>query len=402
MKKGFLFLMCFANVLNAGIPVWTFTPQTATSVVVSPSTSATVTYLVTNQSKITHSLVLEPITGVTQNTSGNHCKSPFVLRNLESCTLALNITGADLASDINDGPVVCQQGGIGLECYRPSYPNRLQVSFQNVDSVLTVSTSSLLLKASGNPRVVTITNGSTYSAYNVNYTISPSLPINTTITPANCGTIAPGGVCTLTISPGSTPSTVPTQPSGSSAVPSVITVSGSNTNTVQTNISVLTYANIVENGLIFYIDDSTLNTQSISGKVVGQAAAETQILWTSLINDIPGATSASDGISNTSAIVNSPDCSTNVNQCAAYYCRQIGAAWYLPAETELSGVYTQFCSVSGCTYGGFNFGSYYWSSTQSGSSIDARAVLFSNGSTADFQKNQVSSTPYTRCIRPFS
>ena len=174
MKKGFLFLMCFANISNAGIPVWKFTPQTATSVVVSPSTSATVKYLVTNQSRKTHSLVLKPISGVTQDTSGSNCKSPFVLGYLESCSLTLNISGANLAGDINDGPIVCQEGGIGLECYRPSYPDRLQVSFQNVDSVLTVSNTNLLLKAGGNARLINVTNGSTYPAYNVNYTISPS------------------------------------------------------------------------------------------------------------------------------------------------------------------------------------------------------------------------------------
>lgn len=185
MKKGILFLMCFANVSNAGIPVWTFAPQTATSVVVSPSTSTTVSYLLTNQSKKTHSLVLQPITGVTQNTSGNHCKSPVVLAYLESCSLTLNINGADLTSSINDGPIVCQQDGIGLQCYRPSVPDRLQISFQDVDSVLNVSTSNLLLKTGGNARMINITNSSSYAAFNVNYTISPALPTGTNVTPAN-------------------------------------------------------------------------------------------------------------------------------------------------------------------------------------------------------------------------
>jgi hypothetical protein len=240
MKKGFLCLMCLANVSNAAVPVWTFTPQTPTSVVVSPSTIATVKYLVTNQSKKTHRLVLQPISGVTQDTSGSNCKSPFALGYLQSCTLALNISGANLVTDINEGPNVCQEKGIGIECYRPSYPNRLQVSFQNVDSVLTVSSSNLLLKAGGIARVINIANSSSYSAYNVNYTTSPSLPAGTTILPASCGTIAPGGVCTLTITPGSSPSTTPVAPAGSAAVPSVVTVAGTNTNTVQSNISVLT------------------------------------------------------------------------------------------------------------------------------------------------------------------
>ncbi len=400
MKKGFLFLMCFANISNAGIPVWKFTPQTATSVVVSPSTSATVKYLVTNQSRKTHSLVLKPISGVTQDTSGSNCKSPFVLGYLESCSLTLNISGANLAGDINDGPIVCQEGGIGLECYRPSYPDRLQVSFQNVDSVLTVSSSNLLLKAGGIARVINITNGSTYPAYNVNYTISPSLPTGATISPASCGTISPGGVCTLTITPGSTPSTTPVDPGGSAAVPSVITLSGSNTNTVQSNISVLTIANIVENGLIFFIDDTTPNTQSITGKVVGQASNEgSTVTWMSQDNSFSDATSLTDGVANTNQIVSDTTYCPNTTSCAAKYCRSIGLEWYLPAINELQDIRTQLCPGGTCTYGGFTNSNYYWSSTNYNSGYQADSLFMP--STSIVAQTGWTTSLYKRCIRSF-
>jgi hypothetical protein len=98
------------------IPVWTFTPLTPTTISVPANGTATISYKVTNQSKITHSLLMTPITGITA--SGN-CSSPIVYH--DSCILNLLIRGGALEGNVVGGPILCQDGD-PLQCYRPS-PN---------------------------------------------------------------------------------------------------------------------------------------------------------------------------------------------------------------------------------------------------------------------------------------
>jgi len=66
---------------------------------------------------------MDQIQGVTQDTSGTYCKSPFTLASKESCVLKLNITQA-----VFGGPIICEQvpncPNCHLECYQPS-PNAL-------------------------------------------------------------------------------------------------------------------------------------------------------------------------------------------------------------------------------------------------------------------------------------
>lgn len=123
MKKGFLILVAAGNIVHAGIPVWTFTPLTPTSISIPSNGIAVVQYTITNQSKKTHRLVMDQIQGVTQDTSGSYCKSPFTLASKESCVLKLNITQA-----VYGGPIICEQipncTNCHLECYQPS-PNAL-------------------------------------------------------------------------------------------------------------------------------------------------------------------------------------------------------------------------------------------------------------------------------------
>ena len=122
---GSFFLMGMA--VYAGTPLWSFTPLTATTVSVPAGTTATIQYTVTNQSSLTHTLVMRPITGVTQITTLGNCPSPFTLAFHQSCTLTLQITGSELSGNISSGPVVCQQGS-SLQCYQPSVANSLNIS----------------------------------------------------------------------------------------------------------------------------------------------------------------------------------------------------------------------------------------------------------------------------------
>lgn len=122
-------LLSFSALLHAGSPVWTFTPLTATSISVPRNSTATVQYLVTNQSAKSHSLVMTPITSITQTTTGvGICSNPFTLSSKgSSCTLSLQVQGSQLTHSITDGPIVCEQGST-LQCYKPSPSNILNIN----------------------------------------------------------------------------------------------------------------------------------------------------------------------------------------------------------------------------------------------------------------------------------
>ena len=122
-------LFSLSALLHAGSPVWTFTPLTATSISVPANGIATIQYQVTNQSAKSHSLVMRPITGITQTTTGvGICSNPFTLPSKgSSCTLTLQVNGSQLTHSITDGPIVCEQGST-LQCYKPSPSNALNIN----------------------------------------------------------------------------------------------------------------------------------------------------------------------------------------------------------------------------------------------------------------------------------
>lgn len=118
----------FTLISYAGMPLWTFTPDPyyPATVQVSSASSATIKYLITNQSRRTHTLAMQAIAGITQMTSAGNCPNPFTLGYQQSCTLSLLVNGGALTSNIIGGPVVCQQGST-LECYQPGSPNGLNI-----------------------------------------------------------------------------------------------------------------------------------------------------------------------------------------------------------------------------------------------------------------------------------
>jgi hypothetical protein len=231
-----------------------------------------------------------------------------------------------------------------------------------VDAVLSISTNDLVLARNGTfapqngttpavaskARTLTITNTSNFMASNVTYTISPALPTGTTISPSSCGNINHLGTCTLTITPGFIPSTAaPNLPT-----PSVITVSGVNTNKQQANITILTYANNYQGGYVYSMDDSPLPGNSIEGKVSSVTPVSTSSAssfpWDSLqsciINGIcpsvPG-TSLTDGQNNTTLITTALETQGALpNTFAASVCASSSSGghtdWYLPAICEMS------------------------------------------------------------------
>jgi len=128
MNKWILALLAFSSTIHADRPVWIFTPLTPTTISVPSYGAGTIQYTVTNQSRKTHTLVMNSIQGITQDTSGFFCKVPFTLGYEESCTLKLNITGRQLTGNVYGGPWVCDQASQGLQCYQPSANNALNIS----------------------------------------------------------------------------------------------------------------------------------------------------------------------------------------------------------------------------------------------------------------------------------
>ena len=275
---------------EAGSPLWTFTPLTPTRLSVPSNSTATVQYRVTNQSPAPHTLMMVPITGITQITTAGNCPNPFTLTGGNpSCTLTLLVTGSALNADINGGPKVCQQGPDGnpspLQCYQPSQTYGLSILVAapvSLSTTISASVATLAVKTSGVARTITITNTGAFTASSVTYSPSPALPAGTTITPANCGNIAPAGTCVLTITPGATPSAAAYD---TNPTPITLSVEGTNTNSLTPTLNIVTLASVYQSGFIYSIDDTTPATGSIGGKVAAvtdQAAAYPDgIIWSS-------------------------------------------------------------------------------------------------------------------------
>jgi hypothetical protein len=219
------------SVANAGTPLWTFEALTPTTVAVPFNAIASVQYRVTNQSNRSHTLVMQSIPGVLQVTSGaGVCSNPFVLAGHASCTLSLQIIGSELNRPISDGPIICQQGGLTNQCYRPAAAEILQITqTPSADTNIAVSGSPLSLIAGGPTGSLIITNmSSDITATNItsNFT-GTALEGLVTETGNTCASVAPNSSCTLTYTPGNTDVSLTS-----------FTIKGDNTNSVTAQIGI--------------------------------------------------------------------------------------------------------------------------------------------------------------------
>lgn len=197
-----------AGFAQAGRPLWTLTPLTATTLSVPSNDTATVQYQITNQSTRTHTLSMQSIRGITQVTSGlGVCGNPFILTGHTSCTLFLQVNGSQLTQPISDGPIVCEQGST-LQCYRPARANTLAITQAPAitDATITVTDSPLTLTTNGPTGTLIINNTSLLvTATNItsNFT-NTALDGYVTQTANTCESIPPQASCTLTYTPGAT------------------------------------------------------------------------------------------------------------------------------------------------------------------------------------------------------
>ena len=134
-----------------------------------------------------------------------------------------------------------------------------------------------------------------------------------------------------------------------------------------------------------YVDDVKAVFFTFNGSVRAMSADEEAGLDYGYQGTTTGASSTTDGVSNTDKIASrSP---------AASWCRTKGSAWYLPAKDELvtiynnrSGLNSALTLAGGTQLEGSIAVSYYWSSTES-SAYNSYYVYFLNGSIISDYKN---------------
>lgn len=478
----------------AGTPLWTFTPLTPTSISVPGNGTATVSYQVTNQSPLPHTLVMTPIRGVTQIVAGvGLCGNPFTLSTQgASCTLMLQINGSQIINGFTNGPQVCQRGS-SLQCYRPSVDDILNINVlpvpseeftvggtvsglsgtvsltnnnsdlltissngsftfatplangatynvtvqsqpsgqtcivangtgtingSNVTNVtvtctsntttLSTSLANLALAISGQARTITVTNTGSSTALNLSISF-PTWPTGTTAG-SNCGsTLNSGDTCIITVTPGANATSNCNAGTGSAPTPGVITVSASNVaSSVSTNVVVLTFGCIYQQGYLFDINDTTPPSTSIGGTTVELTDNPgSPQKWYNAALVTTNAQSLTDGASNTATIIAVQGAGSYAAElCSNYTIDSSGNSpcltgtcysnWYLPAicqmgsvgegagcasglpnmVTNLPALVANTCSGSACLFG------QYWSSTEYSlnSSDDAYLETFSLGS----------------------
>ena len=384
-------IVSLSSALHAGTPVWTFTPLRSTTISMSTTDTATIQYLVTNQSRKTHVLEMRGISGISQNTTSGHCPNPFILDYHESCRLTLTVNGSSLQGSVTGGPVVCEQGN-ALQCYQPSSSDALNITLTTAPGATTLSTSVSHLALSktgyneyglpGTPpsgvaRTITVTNTGNSTASNL-FISYPDWPLGTEAN-SNCGSsLAPSATCTIRIRPGSiATSDVSNQPctTGTAPVAQTISITADNAGMVSSTAVILGYGCIYQGGYVYALDDRTSASNSVGGKVATTSDQTTAyfpgIIWSSdgmgsysfiaiygisqlsttfspnpNVNQVPGQTAcngSTDGSCNSNniyvyyqtAATNSP---IDNSLYATGLCKQTIASysdWYLPAICEM-------------------------------------------------------------------
>ncbi len=127
-------------------------------------------------------------------------------------------------------------------------------------------------------------------------------------------------------------------------MPVVISIVGTNTNTLTTSVNVVSYGSVYQGGYVFDVDDTTINTGSIGGKVAALLDAAVFAPW-SPVAGVTNAISLTNGAANTATIIGiygSPFSTYAAGVCTA--ANSGFTDWYLPAACEMG--LDASCSIS--------------------------------------------------------
>lgn len=226
---------------QAGQPLFSLSPLSATTINMPNNISTTVQYQVTNNTKITRTLTMKPITGATQNIDKPYCSNPFTLLAHEFCTLTLTFSGPALAAapipSVIGGPVVCKTLGNGNNspdttlCSQPSEANSLHITLSGEieNATIVALNDTLELSTDGQYKKMVIENLSTdvpATGIVPDFT-GTQLDGNIGGMPMNCATVAPNGQCTIIYTP-----------LKNFVGPTSFPIKGQNTNTIMGNITI--------------------------------------------------------------------------------------------------------------------------------------------------------------------
>ncbi|MFT4059247.1 MAG: hypothetical protein QM652_06845 [Legionella sp.] len=304
MKKNefFLRILCFTYSLCMTVfahatstPMFTFAALTPTTASIANNENAIVQYIVTNMSPKAHTLMMMPVSGITQITSPGNCPSPFILAARQSCTLTLQIYGNQISSHLVGGPKVCQQGPNGkpspYQCYQPSPANILNISVATAHPLILyagtqagnvyysinegntwtatnppaagnainsiTATSTILYTGNANGRIYSsFNNGQTWSSI---ATPAPGFAVNGLYISANYKLYVASAngyifICAL---------------NGTNCLPTTSPASGSAVNSVFVRANLVYAASA--NGYVYYSDNNGLTWSAINGQPDGSA-----------------------------------------------------------------------------------------------------------------------------------
>lgn len=220
---GLFSIFLMSNAFSAK-PLWTFTlgPNANPTQTVPANGTASVLYIVQNQSYKSKRLGILPTPGVTQTLPCNLAPKGQAG---SSCLLNVVINGSEIPPQgIRGGPLLCQLNPDNTpnpnQCYQPSQGQTLNITKgEAVGAVISADRQIVFIPVDGTSADLIITNES--SSLEAAQNITANLPPEVTLNSTTCqGAIAPGDSCTFSFS------------SSTTGGPFPITISADNSNTI--------------------------------------------------------------------------------------------------------------------------------------------------------------------------
>lgn len=141
----------------------------------------------------------------------------------------------------------------------------------------------------------------------------------------------------------------------------------------------------------YYVGDITVGGSSYRVLLSPRESAVDSIAWRSLATSVPGASSSTDGLSNTAAIIASSGTTPAASHCVGLSIDGY-SDWYLPARDELTLAFSNNAALPS----GQNFGVFgHWTSTESNATS---AWVRGTGGEASINKTTTSGTT-ARAVR---
>lgn len=400
---------------------------TGTNALVSKNGEATTTtFTVTNNSGRTLTLTEVALSSSSElfakSITTDACSGQTIAAG-DDCTVTATLTGKGstgrgqlelIASLFNSTVRVGMKNPITVTLTQPTLSSSVQAL------ALSVNDADNFAELTGSARKITITNSGSVAATGVQVS-STDFPTDTSITENTCtDTLDVGDTCDITITPGATASSdsdenACTTSPGTVPVPTTVTVSADNASSTDISILVLGYGCIYQGGYLFSVDDETLDTGSIGGKVAALTDEDSPIAWATE-EVTTGADSLTDGSANTDALNNPEGQYPAAQACLNKSSSQGFTDWYLPAICELGrgndpdapewcggtnpNLYTTLHKNS---IGGFADDGRYWSSTEGDPPQSfAWFQTFDDDGTQDQNPKGDGDGMRVRCVRAFT